>query len=83
MYAKVPINRYFRSPIIINECQCLNIASSMFERSIPLRLQKVASTKCRKNRGVEKLSKGGYLKKGEVNFERGGFQPPRKLWVTS
>ena len=51
------------------------MASSMFERNIPSRLQNVAKYRVYKmsqNMEVEKLSKRGNLKKGEVNFERGG-----------
>ena len=50
----------------------------MFKRNIPTRLQNVA--KCRaykmsQNRGLRNYQRGGNLKKGEVNFERGGSDP--------
>ena len=38
-------------------------------------LQNIASTKCRKIGGLRNYQRGGNLKKGEVNFERGGSDP--------
>ena len=35
----------------------------------------IASTKCRKIGGLRNYQRGGNLKKGEVNFERGGSDP--------
>ena len=76
--------------LLVNEGPSINIASSMFERNIPLRLQNVAkyriwrmsqniaSAKCRKIGWLRNYQRGGNLRKGEVNFER-GYRPPRKL----
>ena len=50
----------------------------MFNRNIPSRLQNVAKyciTKCCKIGGLRNYQRGGNLKKGEVNFERGGSDP--------
>ena len=62
----------------LGSCPCINIASSIFERNIPSRLQniaKIASTKCRKIGGLRNYQRGGNLQKGEVNFERGVPNP--------
>ena len=50
----------FLGSLLVNECSCINIGSSMFERNIPLRLQNVAKYcvyKMLQNRGVEELLK--------------------------
>ena len=57
--------------LLVNEYPCINIATSLFERNIPLCLQNVAKYhvyKMLQSRGVEDFSKRGNLKKGEVNF---------------
>ena len=54
------------------------MASSMFERNIPSHLQNVAKYRVyeiRKIGGLRHYQRGGNLKKGEVNFERGGSDP--------
>ena len=65
----------FLGSLLVNECPCIKIASSLFERNIPLRLQNVAKIsfcKMLQNWGVEELSeRGEILKKGEVKFEGG------------
>ena len=50
----------------------------MFERNIPLRLQNVEKYcvyKMLQSVGLRNYQRGGYLKKGEVTFERGGSDP--------
>ena len=39
-------------------------------------LQDIETTKCRKIVVLRSYQRGGNLKKGEVNFERGGSDPP-------
>ena len=43
-------------------------------------LQDIETTKCRKIVVLRSYQRGGNLKKGEVNFER-GVQPPRKQYL--
>ena len=50
----------------------------MFERNIPSHLQNVVKyrvSEIRKIGGLRHYQRGGNLKKGEVNFERGGSDP--------
>ena len=50
----------FLGSLLVTECTGINIASSMFERNIPLLLQNVTKYyvyKMSQNRGVEELSK--------------------------
>ena len=64
----------FLGSLLVNECPCINMASSMFERNISSRLQNVAKYRVYKmsqSRGLRNYQRGGNLKKGEVNFERG------------
>ena len=53
------------------QAQCLKETSFRVYKM----LQNIASTKCRKIGRLKNYQRGGNLKKGEVNFERGGSDP--------
>ena len=67
----------FLGSLLVNEWPCINMASSMFERNIPSRLQNFAKYrvyKCCKIEGLRNYQRGEILKRGKWIL-KGGVRP--------